>query len=228
MGTGLAQRQREHGTSAVQEMAGGGGKTPENGGPRPGPAQPAAPAQPAMPGTQPADAKKKAPEPRTVQDIEHDFRMAVFEAQLVSSTMKFGDGGRELKLDLRVDDGYANKTARDFMKFSPNEPMSIRVLPKQPRLDDHAPEEFGSKIPAFGVEMIERLEKLSSTGRNGWQDMSPAMLMLRIEKNLKEINLGRAGTLKDLQRAAIDIANLSFMAWWNARIDEAAAKRGGK
>ena len=208
MDSGLAQRQRKNGTSAAEEMA---KEKPGQG------------KQDDLPETGKAPGKPEPREPRTAAEIEHDFRMASFDAHFASTTTKFSDGCREMRIDLRVEGGDERKVSRDILDFSASEQVTIRMLPKQPRLNDKEPQEFGSKIPPFGVEMIERLEKLAFAGRTGWEKMGPGECLNRIGVNAGEML--KALTPREFQRRCVDIANLAFFIWHNSRVAQEKAKR---
>lgn len=175
-------------------------------------------AQTAIPGTEQKKKEDKPKEPRTAREIEHDFRMVVFEGMIASEATKYNEGTRELKLDLRIGDHFVNKVKRDLMKFSANEEMTFRVLSKQPRLDDKEPEEFGSKVPAFGVAMIERLEKEAFQGFVGWENLSIGGIMSLITERLAELPAAKRG--HSTGSVAVDIANLAFFLWWNTQVAE--------
>jgi hypothetical protein len=181
----------------------------------------AQPAQAAIPGTTP---EQKPREPRSTDEIEQDFRMAKFRGKIINITEDWKND-RDFKITLSVP-SYDRHGLAGLDSFNGNEPMSFRVLPVQPKLNDKAPEEFGDKVPKFGVAMIERLEKKSCDGMKDWEKLSAEEILDRINDYTAEIQrdldegLPREAMLKQL----VDIANYAFFAWHNVQVGKAKAQ----
>jgi hypothetical protein len=155
-----------------------------------------------------SDAKNNEPrEPREEKEVEHDFRMAKFTGKIMKIAEDWKND-RDYQVALLVGSSQ-RKGLQALDRFNGNEVMTFRVLPEQPRFDDKAPEEFGDKVPAFGVAMIERLEKKSCQGVNGWEKTTADELLERIKDKLKELRQNT--NPQDI----IDAANYLFFLWHN-------------
>lgn len=161
------------------------------------------PSEPLFP--TPAPKPDKPKEPRKQKEIEHDFRMAKFTGKIMKISQDWKND-RDYQIGLLVGSSQRNGL-QALDRFNGSEVLIFRVLPEQPSFDDQAPEEFGAKVPAFGVAMIERLEKKSCQGVKGWEKMPASELLTRLQEKAKKVK----PTLQDL----VDIANYAFFIWHN-------------
>lgn len=165
-----------------------------------------------VPGTEPEPAEDEEREPRSEEDIAADFRMAVFSGQIKTITEDWNSGR---KLKIVVESGDRLRVASGLNNFSIDDDLVFRVLPRQPLLADKEPEEFGTKVPRFGVAMIERLERKSCEGYAGWELMDPTEISKRMSLIMAEIfEANDDEDAKAISKTAIDMANFAFFLWW--------------
>lgn len=177
--------------------------------------------QASIPGT---EQENPAKEPRGRGDIEHDFRMATFYGQIKKITEDWSAGR---KLNLSIETGDRIRLAHGLDKFSAADELVFRVLPKQPLLGDEEPEEFGTKVPRFCVDMVERLERKSAQGVKGWQDLTVGEIYDRLDAIMAELKAAVAdleGGAKGIDcqatmKAAVDLADYAFFLWWTENIE---------
>lgn len=175
--------------------------------------------QAVIPGTEPEEEGATAQEPRSRSDIEYDFRMAVFSGQIKKVTEDWKAGR---KLNVMIESGDRARLSKGLEKFSAADELVFRVLPERPHFKDKEPEEFGTKVPTFGVSMIERLErKAFEEGFNGWQEMSELDVYQKICDTIHkiggEVNDPENMNDADVQKSAVDLANFAFFLWWNSK-----------
>ncbi len=204
----------------------------------PEPAAPPTAAQPAegprgeqmpIPGTAP---EKKPREPRRADEIEHDFRMAKFRGKITKIAEDWKND-RDFQITLSVS-SYERHGLAGLERFNGDEPMAFRVLPVQPKLNDKAPEEFGDKVPQFGVAMIERLEQKACEGFTGWEKMSPRQLLDKINDIVQALPYLNEAYVPNLatgepvdpevavsEKQLIDLADFVFFLWHNMKVARA-------
>jgi hypothetical protein len=186
--------------------------------------------QTAIPGTvpDPEEEPEDEREPRSKGDIAADFRMAIFNGDIEKITEDWNKG-RSYKIQINSSD--RSRLTKGLEKFSSADDLMFRVLPRQRVLrSDEEPEDFGSKVPNFGVEMVERLERKSCDGFNGWQDMTAPELYKRMEEIMRELEdctLVNAHRVDDaipepevdriLLKNSVDLANFAFFMWWKTK-----------
>ena len=173
------------------------------------------PAQAEMPGTTP---EQKPREPRPTDEVEQDFRMAKFEGNITKIAEDWKNG-RDFQITLSVP-SYGRGGLVGLDRFNGGESMQFRVLPIQPQLNDKAPEEFGDKVPQFGVAMIERLERKSCDGVKGWEKLSTEEVLDRINDFTAEIqrDIDDGTPRESMLKQLVDIGNFAFFAWHNIQI----------
>jgi len=176
--------------------------------------------QTAIPGTVPKKEKDER-EPRSKGDIAADFRMAVFIGS-IKNILEDWEKGRSLKVVISSSDRVRLRAGLD--KFSSADELMFRVLPRKPLFEDKEPEEFGTKVPGFSVDMVERLERQSCNGFKGWQEMSPSELCKRMAVIMQDIEAAaynydifvendRSDLEKRLLKESVDLANFAFFMW---------------
>lgn len=185
--------------------------------------------QPALPGTVP---EKKPREPRVEREIVHDFRMAKFQGKILKIAEDWKND-RDFQITLAVP-SFERIGLNGLERFNGDEPLAFRVLPVQPKLNDKAPEEFGDKVPQFGVVMIERLEKKSCEGYAGWQKLTPRQLLDKIHDVIQDLPYVNEAYVPNLatgegvdpelavsEQRLVDLANFVFFLWHNMRVARA-------
>jgi hypothetical protein len=186
-------------------------------------------AQPALPGTTP---EKLPREPRSEREITHDFRMAKFNGKVLKIAEDWKND-RDFQITLSVP-SHQRIGLYGLENFNGDEALSFRVLPVQTKFNDKAPEEFGDKVPQLGVAMIERLEKKSCEGYEGWQKLTPRQLLDKIHDVIQELpyvneayvpnKATGEGVDPELfvdEKYLIDLANFVFFLWHNMRVGRA-------
>lgn len=192
--------------------------------------------QAVIPGTD-EDEDEEERRPRSKDDIKTDFRMATFSGSIKKITEDWNAGR---KLNIAIESGDRIRIAAGLNRFSSDDHLIFRVLPHQPKFNDREPEEFGTKVPSFGVAMIERLERKSIEGRAGWQTMDPFELLKHMSETMSEFHLLASETAEitddlkvmyslkssEIEKLAVDLANYAFFMWYNSKVLSCRNKGG--